>query len=422
MAELSDAALLNGRHIARFEAKPYPQPLPATAVARGFEAVAFPKLVRELRHDDACIRRKAVLAARELLAAPQSLVQCIAAGATPALVALLQEPEEMLRRDAAAALQLLLRRELGARDLLQHGGLAPLLGLVGAASAAGVRDEAYDALLELARFEVGRAALSAHKGALPALVARAQHEDPPRAARALGVLRAVAQVRASESTLGQLIYNAGAVPVLAGLLDAAAQPPAVRAAAARVLAALCSTRPEAITQAVGAGCVPRLVAGLVVAGADSRDEAAMELADASAAAVANISAAKAGKVAFTEAGGVAALSALVSAVLERSGPGAPGGGSDGMGHGSGGDSGSLPCLLLNIAASAAELPEARRQLLAGGGAAVVKALAARATQGQRPADGEGSPLLPGGDAAAAAAASGSAGAALRALGFTHWPQ
>lgn len=41
---LSDAALANGRHIARFEAKPYPAPQAATAVSRAFEAGACPKL------------------------------------------------------------------------------------------------------------------------------------------------------------------------------------------------------------------------------------------------------------------------------------------------------------------------------------------------------------------------------------------
>ena len=174
--------------------------------------------MRELRHEDARLRRKAVLAVRELLVAPQKLVQCIAAGVTPALIALLQvssarawsalrpamrlqvsqakavcawtsvcmhdcsgkeahtqavrvqyrtrcrrsgslcaqEPEETLRRDATSALQLLLRRELGVRDLLQHGGLQQLLGLVAAGSPPLVRDEAYAALQEACRFECGR--------------------------------------------------------------------------------------------------------------------------------------------------------------------------------------------------------------------------------------------------------------------------
>lgn len=46
--------------------------------------------VRELRGSDAVVRAKAAVAVRELLAAPASHVQCIAAGVTPALVALLQ--------------------------------------------------------------------------------------------------------------------------------------------------------------------------------------------------------------------------------------------------------------------------------------------------------------------------------------------
>jgi hypothetical protein len=56
------------------------------------------------------------------------------------------------------------------------------------------------------------------------------------------------QVRNSESTLGQLIYNASAVPMLAELLATQTQPAAVREAAAQLLAALCSTRAEAISQ------------------------------------------------------------------------------------------------------------------------------------------------------------------------------
>jgi hypothetical protein len=61
-----------------------------------------PSKVRELRHDDARIRRKAVVAARELMGAPEKLVQCIAAGVTPALIALLQV--KCVRAAAACAL------------------------------------------------------------------------------------------------------------------------------------------------------------------------------------------------------------------------------------------------------------------------------------------------------------------------------
>lgn len=55
-------------------------------------------------------------------------------------------------------------------------------------------------------------------------------------------------MRDSDSVLGQIIYNASGVPVLADLLSADKQPVAVRRAAARLLGALCSTRQEAVTQ------------------------------------------------------------------------------------------------------------------------------------------------------------------------------
>lgn len=40
-----DRVTANLRHMAAFEAKPNVRPLPDTAVTRGFEKVAFPKLV-----------------------------------------------------------------------------------------------------------------------------------------------------------------------------------------------------------------------------------------------------------------------------------------------------------------------------------------------------------------------------------------
>lgn len=46
--------------------------------------------VQELQHEDIVIRRKAVVAARELLCKPEKYIQCIAAGVTPALIALLK--------------------------------------------------------------------------------------------------------------------------------------------------------------------------------------------------------------------------------------------------------------------------------------------------------------------------------------------
>ncbi|GBF95937.1 hypothetical protein Rsub_08060 [Raphidocelis subcapitata] len=259
-AALSDAALANGRHIARCAAQPWPRPLPADAVTRGFEAFAYPKLasrsgrclVRELRGPDGTVRRKAVLAARELLASPSRAAQCVAAGAAPALVALLRaaDADDAARREAAGTLRLLARREPGARDLLRHGGLPALLALLPAeGNSEAARDEAYGALEAVCLHDFGRSALAALKGALPALMSRARAEAPHRAARALEVLVSCASVRPNDDALGALIFNAAAVPDLAAMADARARPAAVAGAAARLLAALCSTRAEAITQA-----------------------------------------------------------------------------------------------------------------------------------------------------------------------------
>ena len=49
-APLSDVAVRNARHIARFAARPNVQPLPPAAVTRGFEAFAYPKLVGAKGH------------------------------------------------------------------------------------------------------------------------------------------------------------------------------------------------------------------------------------------------------------------------------------------------------------------------------------------------------------------------------------
>ena len=80
----------NLRHIARHEAKPNPKALSQTTLTRGFEAVAYPKIVRELKDTDLVVKQKSLLAARELLGSPTSYVQCIAHGMTAAVVHLLK--------------------------------------------------------------------------------------------------------------------------------------------------------------------------------------------------------------------------------------------------------------------------------------------------------------------------------------------
>ena len=80
----------NLRLICRHEAKPNPRPIPTTTLTRGFEATAYPKIVREISDGNLEVCLKALIASRELLGSPTSYVQCIAAGITPAIIALLK--------------------------------------------------------------------------------------------------------------------------------------------------------------------------------------------------------------------------------------------------------------------------------------------------------------------------------------------
>lgn len=157
--------------------------------------------VAGLRSNNATIKAKSVVAARELLVAPEKHIQCIAAGLTPALRDLIQQPadaaagasqNEALQAAAATTMQLLVCKEVGCRDALQHGCLPPLLQLLKQSSTA-VRDAAYGALQAAALYEPWRVALT-REGALPALLLHAQEEEPQRAAVALELLHSCTQV------------------------------------------------------------------------------------------------------------------------------------------------------------------------------------------------------------------------------------
>jgi hypothetical protein len=165
--------------------------------------------VAGLRSDNAAIKARSVVAARELLAAPERCIQCIAAGITPALRELISsdaaaatatEPAGTpatggaLQAAAATTLQLLLRKEAGCRDALQHGVLPPLLQLLRQACPS-VRAAAYGALQAAIAYEPWRVALT-REGALPALLLYAQgSEQPKEAAAALELLLGCVKVQ-----------------------------------------------------------------------------------------------------------------------------------------------------------------------------------------------------------------------------------
>lgn len=162
--------------------------------------------VAGLRSDNAIIKVKSIVAAREFLVAPEKHIQCIAAGITPALKDLLTStaPEGLsgpeIQTATASTLRLLVAKEVGCRNALQHGCLPPLLQLLKQPSTA-VRDAAYGCLQAAAMYEPWRAAL-VREGALPALLMFAQQEDPQRATCALELLHHCTQVHLIEHSSG----------------------------------------------------------------------------------------------------------------------------------------------------------------------------------------------------------------------------
>jgi hypothetical protein len=165
--------------------------------------------VAGLTSDNAVIKAKSVVAARELLVAPEKHIRCIAAGITPALRDLLKLPEDAataaaaadtnLQAAAAATMQVLVAKEVGCMDALQHGCMAPLLQLLKQPSPA-AKDAAYGCLRAAALFEPWRAAL-VREGALPALLMYAQQEEPQRAACAMELLHHCTQVTPDNQAL-----------------------------------------------------------------------------------------------------------------------------------------------------------------------------------------------------------------------------
>ncbi|GFH29636.1 uncharacterized protein HaLaN_28329, partial [Haematococcus lacustris] len=292
----NDAIRLNQRQIYMHEAKQYPAPMASTSVTRGFEAAAFPKIVRELQDSSLIVRQKALLASRELLGSPMAAVQCIAAGITPAILALLQDRDPTVRVRAAGTAEYIVTKELGARDLCQHGGVQQLVACL-QDSHTPVRDAAYRALIEAARFDIVRRTM-AEQAALVQLMELVQQETPSRALLGLNLLNACVQVRDNTAALEQLVDAAKAIPALVSLL----RPETTELAeqAAQLLGLLTSRFEDAKCKAVESGAVPRLLQLL--------DSPILQLASAAATALMTITVARDGKYAVINTeGGLAKL-------------------------------------------------------------------------------------------------------------------
>ena len=187
----------------------------------------------------------------------EACVQLINAGVVGALTECLNTNDETVRERAAADLEILVgvAGAKGCAQMLQDGAVEKLLALLTDSSDA-VRNAVYNALVEgCMRSAAIQARLCSTQGTLVGLLAKAQEEDPERAACALELLRVILSGRnpgAAEQLLGA---EALATLVMIMQKDDTA---AVVEGATTVLGLLC-VEWDAKAEAVKANAVPELL-------------------------------------------------------------------------------------------------------------------------------------------------------------------
>lgn len=102
-----------------------------------------------------------------------------------------------MRERAAGTIQHIATKELGARDMIQHSGIPALVTCLEDEETK-VRDAAYLALLEAARFNSVRSELVSLKTALPRLMSLVLKEEGWRSLQGLHILNEVVQVRTNQ--------------------------------------------------------------------------------------------------------------------------------------------------------------------------------------------------------------------------------
>jgi len=287
----------NGRHINAFESKPNPKEQDKHTITRGFDKFAFPKIVRILKSDDLVLKQKGLLGAAELLATGESGAQCLEAGICGAITALLQDPDEIVRERAAAALEVTAHSAVGCEHVLKEGAVDKLVKMLDDTSA-DVRDAAYSALVEAASRLVDVQRALVEHGTLPSLVEKAVQEEIGRSSMALELLRCcLSGVR--EPAVDALL-ECSAIKQITPLLEN--DDPAVLEGATSVIGLLCVPF-EGKEEAVKVGCVPPLVK-LLEDELDSVKSNAMS-------AIMYITIANSGKVAMVDSNGLPPLIKLL---------------------------------------------------------------------------------------------------------------
>ena len=326
-----DPVLANAEHIALFGAQDNPKPQGQFVITRGFEKFAFPKIVSKIRDPHIVIRRKALLAACELLNTGEARVQCVGAGIVPALTDRLADEDATVRERAAACTELVAVNDQGCEELLACGTIGTLCALLrdtGAHPETEVRNAAFSALVEAARVDRVRRTLIETDGMLEWLVRVGLREEPPRSAMTLELLRCAMMSTIAETALTQLLgCNAveAVVPLLSQDYDLE-----VRECASLVLSLLCVPF-DGKTAANEAGAVPLLVAMLT--------DHPLSVTSAAASALMTLTIDIPAKKEMVHCGGVGPIAALLYADDEK-----------------------LCVNVLQVITSIAEYPEGRKQL------------------------------------------------------------
>eukprot|EP00951_Prasinocladus_malaysianus_P002777 scaffold19663_cov46-Prasinocladus_malaysianus.AAC.3 len=149
----------------------------------------------QLRHHNLTVKQKSLLAVRDLLGVSEWYIQALDAGVVSALVPLMKDADALVRQRSAAAMELVATKDVGVAFMADDGAFNALVACL-EDEAADVRVAAYKALIEAARFEGGRTALSEQQTTLPRLVELIQKEDDDICALGLTLLKACAGWRA----------------------------------------------------------------------------------------------------------------------------------------------------------------------------------------------------------------------------------
>ena len=326
-----DPVLANAEHIALFQTQDNPKPQGKYVITRGFEKFAFPKIVDKISDEDLIIKRKALLAACELLNTGEARVQCVGAGIVPALTKCLTHEDATVRERTAACLELIAVNDQGCEELLACGSVGALCDLlrdVERHPEDDVRNSAYSALVEASRTDRVRLELVEDKRMLKWLVESGLKGESPQPAMALELMRCAMMCTKSEAALEQLL-GCGGVAAVAPLLTGDYE---VRECASLVINLLCVPF-EGKTAATEAGAVPLLV--------DLLSDHPLSVTSAAAAALTTLTVDIPAKKAMVECGGGAPLAMLLDVEDEK-----------------------LIVNVLLLVTSIAEDPEGRRQLQA----------------------------------------------------------